>query len=199
MEAESSESGGALPGPEAEPTAEVVAKGEFGLEIGYVEFAFPGSRMSDPKEHIAAIRRLIRAGVLLREQSYARYLNKPLVTEIPMNEATIRADIRLCGYGLGKYSVESGSIKIKSLLLIGISFQVLNFSYDAVSKYPDFKAGLMQISKDVSARLRELEVFFAESDNTDEDSDAPPEIPTIVFVATRPEEIIEELRNRVGS
>ncbi len=128
-----------MPRPEAELDAEIVAKGEFGLAIGHLELIFPNSQLSVSEEHIAAIRHLIRAGALLREQSYAKYLSEPLVTEISMEEVTIRTGIRLCGYGLGKYSVESGSIKIKTLLLIGVSFQVLNFSYDAVSKYPASK------------------------------------------------------------
>ncbi len=192
MEAEPSASDGALPRPEAEPSAEIIAKGEFGLAIGHLEFTFPSSRMSDPGEHIAAIQHLIRAGTLLREQSYAEYLNRPLVTEIPMDGAEIRADIRLCGYGLGKYSVENGSIKIKTLLMIGISFQVLNFTYDAVSKYPSFKEGFIQISEDISTRLDELEVLLTEG------GDAPTDVPTIAFVANRPEEIFEELRKRVG-
>lgn len=195
MEAETSTSDGALPRPEAETSAEIVARGEFGLTIGHLEFIFANSRLSDPGQHVAAVQHLIRAGVFLREQSYEKYLNTPLVTEIPIGDAKIRADIRLCGYGLGKYSVENGSIKIRSLLLIGISFQVLNFSYDAVSKYPDFKEGFLQISEDISARLEELEVLLMEGDNRDE----PPDVPKILFVATRPEEIFEELRKRVES
>lgn len=198
MEAEPSANIGAPPSPEAEIDAKIVAKGEFGLAIGHLELMFPKSKLSVSEEHIAAILHLIRAGALLREQSYAKYLSEPLVTEIPMETVTDRADVRLCGYGLGKYSVESGSIRIETLLLIGISFHVLNFSYDAVSKYPAFKEGLKHISEDLRSRLGELEAIYATGDS-DENEDAPSDFPTIVFVANRPEEIFEELRKQIGS
>ncbi len=196
MEIEPAAGGGALPQPEPELDAEVITKGEFGQPIGLIEFDFQGYRLSDSEQHLAAIEYLIRAGVALRENSYAKYLNEPLVTDVPVDQTSIRTDVRLCGYGLGNYSVEDGSIKIKTLLLIGISFQVLNFGYDAISKYPNFKVGLNQISEEISAHFDDLEALFPRMDHKDRDGVPPYEAPTVTFVASRQEDIYEAVRKR---
>lgn len=186
-----------MPQPKPEPNAKVIAKGEFGQPIGHVELDFQKYLFSDSEQHLAAINYLIRVGVALRENSYAKYLNEPLVTDIPVDQANIRTDVRLCGYGLGNYRVEDGSIRIKTMLLIGVSFQILDFGYDAISKYPDFKVGLNHISEDLSERLDDLEALFPKIDHENGGSDTPYEAPTVTLVAFRQEDIYEAIRKRI--
>ena len=186
-----------MPQPEPESDAKVIYKGEFGQPIGFVEFDFQKHQFSNPKQHLAAIEYLIQLGLALRENSYAKYLNEPLVTDVPVDQTSIRTDVRLCGYGLGNYSVEDGSIKIKALLLIGVSFQILDFGYDAISKYPDFKVGLDQISKDIDAQLDDLEALIPRIHRKNEGNDPPYDAPAVTFIASRQENIYEAIRKRI--
>jgi len=197
MELGPATNGAALPQPDAEVEAELIKKGQFGQPIGLMEFNFHECRFSDSEQHLAAIQYVIRAGVALRENSYAKYLNEPLVVEVPEDRSGYRTDVRLCGYGFGNYSVEDGSIRIKTLLLIGVSFQILDFGYDAISKYPNFKAGFTEISEDVSERFEDLDSLLPDMGDENGDNDLPFEAPSVTFVASRQEDVYEAIRKKI--